>query len=616
MKKHFLLFLFLFVSTCSFTQVKINTVEPPHWWAGMNNPELQLLIHGENLADYSLEIANSEIKIKNVHKAESANYLFVDLNIPSSVNAGTFQINFHKGKRKIHTIDYELKERRKGSAERNGATPADVIYLITPDRFVNGDPSNDEVAGMKEGLARNEDFGRHGGDIQGIIDYLPYVKKTGFTSIWLNPVLENDMPQWSYHGYATTDYYKVDPRFGTNEKYIELGRKANEMGIGMIMDIIVNHCGSEHYWLKDPPFSDWINYQDQEDYTFSNHRKFTLVDPYASEIDRKEMVEGWFVEAMPDLNQRNPFMSTYLIQNSIWWIENTHITGIRQDTYSYPFKEFMTDWTCAIKDEYPNFYLVGEEWVDNPALISYWQEGKNNLDGNNSCLPGLMDFPLCFALHNAMQKEESWSDGLVKLYESIAQDYLYPDPSQLVIFPDNHDMSRIYTQVGDDYEKYKMAISYILTMRGIPQLYYGTEIIMSNTGDDSHGNIRSDFPGGWPGEEVSIPNKLGLKQGQKDALNFCEELLNWRKEAEVIHSGKLTHFAPSNNMYVYFRHNNSDTVMVILNKNKEKSTLKIDRFAELLKKKTTGKDVSTGEIFNLDSDLELNPMQAYIIEIN
>jgi len=615
MKKHVLLISFLLFATVSFTQVKINKVEPPYWWVGMNSTDLQLLIHGDNISEYNLEIKNSQVKIKKVHQAESANYLFVDLTIPASVLAGKFQIDFKKGQRTVYTIDYVLKERRKGSADRLGATPADVIYLITPDRFVNGDPSNDEVAGMKEGLSRDEDFGRHGGDIQGIIDYLPYIKQTGFTSIWLNPVLENDMPEWSYHGYATTDYYNVDKRFGSNEEYINLGKIAYEMGVGMIMDIIVNHCGLEHYWLTDPPFSDWVNYQGQEENTFTNHRKYTVVDPYASNIDRKEMTEGWFVGAMPDLNQRNPFMSTYLIQNSIWWIEATHITGIRQDTYSYPFKEFMTDWTCAIKNEYPNFYIVGEEWVDSPALISYWQEGKNNADGNNSCLPGLMDFPLCFALHNAMQKDESWSDGLVKLYESIAQDYSYPDPSQLVIFPDNHDMSRIYTQVGDDFAKYKMAISYILTMRGIPQLYYGTEIVMSNTGDDSHGNIRSDFPGGWPNEEVNIPNKVGLSDEQTKALNFCENLLNWRKQKDVIHNGKLTHFAPYKNMYVYFRHTETESVMIILNKNKEKASLEIERYAEMLDGRSMGKDINTGKVFKLNTNLELDPMQAYIIEL-
>ena len=615
MKKIIVLIICLQFTLLSFTQVQINKVEPPYWWVGMNNPELQLLIHGENIGKLNAQINNSQVMVKKLHKAESDNYLFVDLMIPSSCRSGKINIDLFDGDSKLHTIEYELKERRSDSANRKGATAADVIYLITPDRFVNGNPENDEIAGMKEGLQRDKEYGRHGGDIQGIVDYLPYLKNTGFTSIWLNPVLENDMSSWSYHGYATTDYYTVDKRFGSNDEYIQLSKTAHEMGIGMIMDIIVNHCGSEHFWLSDPPFNDWVNYQGIEKKTYTNHRKFTVLDPYAAAIDRTVMTEGWFVETMPDLNQRNEFMSNYLIQNSIWWIETTYISGIRQDTYSYPFKEFMTDWTCAIKDEYPDFYIVGEEWVDNPALISYWQEGKNNADGNNSCLPGLMDFPLCFALHNAMQNDESWSDGFVKMYETLAQDFLYPDPSQLVVFPDNHDMSRIFTQVGEDYNKYKMALSFILTTRGIPQLYYGTEILMSNPGTDSHGIIRSDFPGGWPNEEINVPTKEGLNKEQAEALAFCENLLNWRKQKSVIHSGELTHFAPQDNMYVYFRHNKSESVMVILNKNEETTTFDKLRYAEMLDGKAIGKDILTGTLFKLDTEIKLAPMTSYIVEL-
>lgn len=614
MKHIFSIFLFLSISSYSFTQVKINKVEPPYWWTGMNNTELQLLIHGNDIGDLQLDIKDSAVSIKKVHKAESENYLFVDLSIPSTTIAAIVKIDCSRDGNVVHTIEYEIKKRKEGSASRKGATSADAIYLITPDRFVNGDPDNDQVAGMKEGLGRDLEYGRHGGDIQGISDYLEYIKKTGFTSIWLNPVLENDMTQWSYHGYATTDYYQVDRRLGTNQEYIDMCSKAKSMDVGVIMDIIVNHCGSEHYWMTDPPFSDWFNYQDKE-YTGTNHRKFSLMDPYASDIDREVMTSGWFVETMPDLNQRNKFMSTYLIQNSIWWIETTDITGIRQDTYSYPFKEFMTDWTCAISNEYPDFYIVGEEWVDSPALISYWQKGKNNQDGNNSCLPGLMDFPLCFALHNSMQKEESWGDGLVKLYETVAQDFHYPNPEQLVIFPDNHDMSRIFTQVGEDYAKYKMALSYILTMRGIPQLYYGTEILMSNTGTESHGIIRSDFPGGWPGESIDIPNKQGLNSSQLEALAFCENLLNWRKQSKVIHDGQLTHFAPQDDMYVYFRHNETQSVMVIMNKNKEERILDSKRFDERLGEFSFGKDIITSEVFDLNKPINLKPMTAYIIEL-
>ena len=615
MQKSFLLFIFLCFSLCSFAQAKIDKVEPPFWWTGMQNNTLQLLIHGENIGSLELSCEVSGVKITKVHRPDNKNYLFVDLEIASGATAQIYPIVFKDGRKKVHTINYELKQRASDSANRKGSDGSDAIYLITPDRFANGNPNNDVIAGMKEGHDRSLEYGRHGGDIQGISEHLEYINSVGFTSIWLNPVLENDMNAWSYHGYATTDYYNVDRRFGSNEEYAELGLKGKKLGMGMIMDIIVNHCGSEHYWMEDPPFPDWFNNQGKE-YMGTNHRKFTLLDPYSSKIDREIMTNGWFVETMPDLNQRNPYMSTYLIQNSIWWIEYAHITGIRQDTYSYPFKEFMTDWSCAIRNEYPNFYIVGEEWVENPAIISYWQEGKNNADGNNSCLPGLMDFPLCFALHNALRDEESWGSGLVELYETVAMDFLYPDPSQLVIFPDNHDMSRIYSQLNENDDHYKMALSYIATMRGIPQLYYGTEILMANRGTDSHGIIRSDFPGGWAGDEVSAKDAKGLKENEKEALDFCTKLLNWRKEKQVIHNGDLTHFHPADNMYVYFRHDSNEKVMVIMNKNKENVTLNLDRFQEMLKGISNGQDVISKEQFNMQDEIILKPMRTLILELN
>ena len=614
MKKSILLFIVLCIYSATFAQAKIDKVEPPFWWAGMVNPALQLLIHGDDIGELELKIEGEGITIKEVHRPENKNYLFVDLIIDENAEAKSYAMNFQDGNQTVYTYNYELKRRAPDSAERMGSNGSDAIYLITPDRFANGDPSNDVVEGMKEGHDRTVPFGRHGGDIAGISQHLEYIQSVGFTSIWLNPVLENDMTSWSYHGYATTDYYNVDRRFGSNADYVALGLKGKRMGMGMIMDIIVNHCGSEHYWMADPPFPDWVNNQGKE-YLGTNHRKYTLLDPYTSDIDREVMTNGWFVKTMPDLNQRNPFMSTYLIQNSIWWIEYAHITGIRQDTYSYPFKEFMTDWSCAIRNEYPNFYIVGEEWVENPAIISYWQEGKQNADGNNSCLPGLMDFPLCFALHNGLREEESWGKGLVKLYETVAMDFLYPDPSQLVIFPDNHDMSRIFTQLNEDYDLYKMALSYVATMRGIPQLYYGTEILMSNPGTDSHGIIRSDFPGGWQGDEVSAKNNEGLTDAQQDALAFNTQLLNWRKDKKVIHDGQLTHFAPYNNMYVYFRHNSNEKVMVIMNKNSETATFDTAHYQELLKGISSGQDVITGEVLDFNNKIELKPMTAYILEL-
>lgn len=611
--KSSLIGILVLISSSIFSQ-QIERVEPPFWWVGMNNNILQLMVYGENISTLQPKIKYKGVMIGKIHKTDNPNYLFLDVIITHNAIAGEIDIEFKKGRKAIITHKYELKERLPGSADRKGNDPSDVVYLITPDRFANGDVSNDEIEGLREGLARSVEYGRHGGDIKGISNHLEYINDVGFTAIWLNPVLINDQEEWSYHGYATTDYYQVDPRFGTNEDYAELALKAKEMGMGMIMDIIVNHCGSFHWWMEDPPFEDWINNQDKP-YLGTNHRKETLLDPYASKDDRRIMTEGWFVEAMPDLNQRNKFMSTYLIQNSIWWIEFAHLTGIRQDTYSYPFREFMADWTCGIKNEYPNFYIVGEEWIDDPSVIAYWQEGKQNKDGSLSCLPGLMDFPLCFAIHKGFTEEESWDKGLIRLYQSLSRDFHYADPSQLIVFPDNHDMKRIFVEMGEDMDRYKMALSFLMTTRGIPQLYYGTEIVMNQGANGSHGLIRSDFPGGWEGDSVSIKEGKGLSAQQGEALAFCTKLLNWRKNKEVIHNGKLTHFIPQNGIYVYFRYNDTDKVMVIVNKNEKEVTLDLNRFAEQAGKYMSGKDVISEEMISLGETVSLQPMRTYILEL-
>lgn len=618
MIRRFVPFLCFFL--CTVLQMyaqKIELVEPPFWWTNMQNERLQLMIYGEDLRDYHVNIDYDFIKVREVHNADSKNYLFIDLEINIETYPGIYSLKLTRENSPDLEIKYELKERKFNSAYREGYSTKDVMYLITPDRFANGDPSNDRIKGMKEGYDRTGDFGRHGGDIKGISDHLDYIKAMGFTCIWLNPVLENDQYKGSYHGYATTDYYKVDPRFGSNTSYVELSHKASEMGICMIMDIIVNHCGSEHWWMQDLPFNDWINFQ-EEGFIQSNHRKTTLVDPHASKIDRDMMVKGWFVETMPDLNQKNPFMSIYLIQNTIWWIEYADLAGVRQDTYSYPFRDFMKDWTCAIMNEYPNFNIVGEEYVDEPNLVSYWQKGKVNKDGYSSCLPGLMDFPLCFSIHRGLVEKEgmSFQTGLARIYERLAMDYLYPDPDNLVIFPDNHDMSRIYTQLGEDDDLYKMAIAFYLTMRGIPQIYYGTEIKMSNPGTDSHGVIRSDFPGGWAGDKINAFTGNGLDSKQKDAQEFCRNLLQWRKTNTCVQKGKLMHYAPVDGVYTYFRYTDTACVMVVLNKNEKVYTLDPGRFTERLEGYSSARDVITNIHFDLNIPLNLAPRTVYVLELN
>jgi glycosidase len=617
MKNFFITLIILFLTHLSSwaQSVDIQHVEPPFWWVDMTNENLQIMIHGDDIASHRPKIVSDKVIHKSTHFGDCDDYIFLDLEVEKGAEAGVFNIDFFQNEEKQFSLDYELKARVNNARNIKGFDQSDVMYLITPDRFANGDPENDEIEGMMEGLKRDAEYGRHGGDIQGITDRLEYIDEMGFTAIWLNPLLENDQHEWSYHGYATTDYYRVDSRFGTNEDYLELCQKAREKGIGVIMDIIVNHCGSHHWWMKDPPFSDWINRQDLP-YQETNHRKNTLLDPHVSKADRDRMVKGWFVPAMPDLNQRNPFMSTYLIQNSIWWIEYLGLAGIRQDTYSYPFREFMTDWTCAIMDEYPDFNIVGEEWTDNQNIIAYWQRDKVNHDGYTSCLPSQMDFPLTSSLHRAMNEDEGWGSGLMRLYDALSNDFIYAHAEDLVVFPDNHDMSRIFTQVNENIDLFNNSIAFILTTRGTPQLYYGTEILMSNKGTDSHGIIRSDFPGGWAGDNSDAISGKNISSEAIAAQGYIKKLLNWRKSQEVIHYGKLLHFVPDQGAYVYFRYDDTKKVMVILNKNKEDSMLDLSRFREILKSGEKGHEVISETQVVLNESLALKAMTPMIIELD
>ncbi len=581
-------FYIMILTLISHTAVsQLERVEPPNWWIGFQDHTLQLLVKEDGISAYTPEIDYTGVSITQVHKANSPNYLFIDLLIGSAAEAGTFEITFSaKGKKKLsHT--YELKNRNRPSEEFTGFDSSDVIYLITPDRFANGDPSNDVVKGLKEEkIDRKDDYARHGGDIQGIVKHLDYIDKMGFTAIWSCPLLTNDMPRTSYHGYAITDLYQVDPRFGNLDDYLELSKKAAERGMKLIMDQVANHCGSEHWWMKDLPFSDWVNYQKPfkkgEQTTYSNHRRTSNQDIYASEIDRKEMADGWFTDSMPDLNQRNPFMAKYLIQNSIWWVETAELGGIRQDTYPYPDKHFMSDWAGAIMREYPNFSIVGEEWSYNPLLVGYWQRGAQNKDGYESNLRSSMDFPMQRQIVQAMIEEESWDKGLVKLYEGLANDFHYPSPSDLLIFPDNHDMDRIHTQTGEDIVLTQMALACVLTLPRIPQIYYGTEILMQNSAKPGdHGLIRTDFPGGWEGDSTDAFSGQGLRDDQREMQEFSRALLQFRKSSKAIHSGKTTHFAPNEGIYVLFRSINEETVALIINKNQEPVSLNLQRFEEM-----------------------------------
>lgn len=607
--KNISILLLLILGSSLYAQ-KIDRIEPPFWYVGMNNNQLELLIYGKDISQFIVSIDNKNIQILDIKKTENRNYLFLNLDLSKALS-GKFNINFSKkGKRIDFSVPYELKERNKDSKLKEGFSSSDVIYLITPDRFANGDVANDLVKTMNEKTVdRKNDYGRHGGDIKGITNHLDYLDEMGFTAIWPTPVLTNDMKQASYHGYAMTDFYQVDPRFGTMKDYVDLAQQAKNRGIKLIMDQVANHIGLEHWWMKDLPAKDWVNYQDEflkNNMVTTNHRRTTNQDAYASVKDRDLMSEGWFVSTMPDLNQRNPLLATYLIQNSIWWIETLDLGGIRQDTYPYPTKQFMSDWAGAIMKEYPNFSIVGEEWSTNPLLVGYWQQGAKNKDGYESNLTSTMDFPMQKAIVDALNEKESWDNGFVKMYEGLANDFSYANPNNIMLFPDNHDMDRIFTQLKENVVNTKMALGYMLALPRIPQLYYGTEILMQNTAKPGdHGLIRTDFPGGWKDDKVNAFTGEGLTSDQAEMQSFLKKVLNYRKNSEAIHSGKTIHFAPENGVYTLFRIKNDEIVTVILNKNDKPISLDLNRFEEVGLTGKSVKNIITDEALMFENNLEI-----------
>ena len=612
---------FHFTSTFGLTQSPVDRVDPPHWWVGMPVDTLQIMVHGLGIGELQPVIDYPGVELIRVpRRGVSENYQFLYLHVAQEAPAGTLLIEWldalDGNKKQFGSTSFELKQREKqASSNAQGYSQADAICLITPDRFANGDPSNDEVAGMLEGVDRSNDHGRHGGDLAGIESHLGYLDSMGFTAVWLNPVLENNQPQWSYHGYATTDYYRVDPRFGTNAEYKALAQAARERGMKLIMDMTMNHCGSEHPWMRDLPTSDWIN--NSAEFTPTTHRRTTLRDPYASQSDVKGFSDGWFVKEMPDLNQRQPLLADYLIQNSIWWIELLGLGGIRMDTYPYSDLAFMARWSCEVMAAYPNFNMCGEEWSLSPSTLAYWQAGSKNTDGYESCLPGLLDFPLHHAFIQCMNEQEAWHSNWVRLYEMLGNDYLYPRPEDHVIFPDNHDMSRIHTQLGDDIKKSRIALYFFATMRGTPQFYYGTEILMTNTGDDSHGNIRSDFPGGWHGDEMNGFSGQALSEASRAFQNEMRQLLRWRKTASAVHNGRLMHFVPEAGTYVYFRFDESQTVMVVLNQSDDSEALDLARFDEVLNGRRSLRNALNGEVVHEGKgDFSVPAGSALVLEVD
>jgi len=575
----------------------------------MHNSELQLLVYGKNISQSEVAIHSETIKLKKVHHVENKNYLFLDIEIAENTQPGNFEIIFSKNETDL-TFQYELKQKTE---QKRGFSSADFIYLIMPDRFSNGNPKNDSPEKISEKADRNNPDGRHGGDIQGIINHLDYIQQLGITALWLNPTVENNNPNYSYHGYAITDFYKTDPRSGNDSEYKKLSDELHKKNMKLIMDMIFNHCSINHWWMNDIPMNDWTNTNSE---FRSNFRGSTVPDIHASNDDIKRMTEGWFDKHMPDLNQNNPFLAEYLIQNSIWWIEFAGLDGIRMDTYPYPFKEFMTKWTERVHKEYPDITLLGETWLQKPAFTAYFSE-NNSISGNyNSGLNSVTDFPLYYATRDAFNQQDGWSEGLASIYYILAQDFLYGNPYNNLIFLDNHDLDRYYTSVGKDIKKMKMGLAVLLTMRGIPMLYYGTELLTEGEEHKGHGYIRTDFPGGWKEDKINAFNEEERTFEQNDSYNYIKTIATWRKTSKPVTEGKFMHFVPENNVYVYFRYTNNEAVMFILNNHpSEKRLINTNRFSEILNNYSTGINILTKEITDIKKSIEIQSKSAIILEL-
>nr|WP_257008555.1 glycoside hydrolase family 13 protein [Flavobacterium agri] len=592
---------------------QLQKTEPPFWYSNMKNPELQVMFYGKDISKYTVSVSDN-VPITGVTKTENPNYLFVTIdtkNIPATQLTFTFS---EKSKTKF-THKYELKQRRKDSALRQGFDSSDLVYLIMPDRFANGNPSNDNTSNTKEKSDRNNDHGRHGGDIDGIIDNLDYLKSLGATAVWSTPLCEDNDARGSYHGYAQSDVYKIDARYGTNDDYLKLSSELHKRDMKLILDYVTNHWGAEHWMIKDLPTYDWVH--QFPGYAQSNYRMTTQFDPNKSEIDKKYCVDGWFVKSMPDLNQANPLVLKYLTQNAIWWIEYADLDGFRVDTYSYCDKEGISKWTKAITDEYPHFNIVGEVWMHDQAQMAYWQKDSKigAIQNYNSYLPSVMDFTLHDAFGNVFNENEpNWDRGIIKVYENFTNDFLYPNINSILVFAENHDTQR-FNQIYKNLDSYKMAMTLIATVRGIPQIYYGSEIGMQGDKGKGDGDIRRDFPGGWNSDPHNAFTSSGRNETEKAYFDFSSKLFNWRKSKSVIHNGKTLQFLPENNVYVYFRYNEKESVMVVINNSDKAQTFKTARFAEGLKDFTTGTDVVSGKSVDLEQDVTIEPKSAYILEL-
>ncbi|NOU16494.1 MAG: glycoside hydrolase family 13 protein [Bacteroidales bacterium] len=614
MKKVLFTLTFLLAKTIVFTQT-IERIEPNSWWVGMKYNTITLLVYGNKISDLQPAISYPNVQLIKTDTVENKNYLFITLKINASAIPGIAKITFNKKGKVLITKDFQILQREKNSEKRESYTQKDAIYLIVPDRFANGDKTNDNVPSLLENSSDRKGEGkRHGGDIQGIINNLGYIQSLGLTQIWCTPLIENNEPEYSYHGYAATDFYKIDPRFGTNELFRQLVQEAKKKGIGLIWDVVLNHCGTEYYFIKDLPSKNWVNFPDK--YRRSNFLKTTLTDTYATEIDKKEYTDGWFDSCMADLNQRNPFLAKFLIQNTIWWIEYAGLSGLREDTYSYADKDFLSQWAKTILEEYPKFNIVGEEMTRIVSQVAYWQKGKQNFDGYTSYLPTLMDFLLNDNVVSSLTRSNDWFSAWRDIYQCVAQDYQFPNPENQLIFPDNHDLDRFYTRLNKKFDHWKLGIAIYMTMRGIPQFCYGTEVLMTNDKLGNDGLRRGDFYGGWDGDTKNAITGIGLTEEEKCAKEYFSKLLSWRKTNSAITNGKFIHYAPQqNDVYVYFRYNDKQKVMIILNKNSENVTLDIKRYSQMISSKFKAKEIICDKEFIVEDSLIIPSKTAMILEI-
>ncbi|MBR6182479.1 MAG: glycoside hydrolase family 13 protein [Prevotella sp.] len=608
--------------------IKVTRIDPTDWYVGMKNPQLQLMVYGQGIREAMVTTDYPGVTIDSIVKLDSPNYLLVYLNLKGA-QPGQMTLKFAIGKQKTE-VKYTLRQREKAGSQRVGFSNADVLYMLMPDRFASGSSTNDQIKGFNTYVNdRSQPSLRHGGDLEGIRQHLDYFNQLGVTALWFTPVLENNSPDnngfSTYHGYATTDYYKVDPRFGTNDEYKRLIDEAHQHGLKVVMDMIFNHCGFEHPWVADMPAADWFNLpgwlkesQGKSDprgtsFLQTSYKLTPVVDPYASKVDLKETVEGWFVPTMPDLNQKNPHVMNYLIQNSIWWIETVGIDGIRMDTYPYADAEGMAKWMKILDEEYPNFNTVGETWVTEPAYTATWQK-ESKLAKANSYLKTVMDFSFYDKINIAKNEEtDPWWNGLNRIYNSLVYDYLYPNPSSVMAFIENHDTDRFLGN-GSDTLALKQALALLLTINRTPQLYYGTEVLMNGTKEVTDGNVRKDFPGGFPGDKKNCFTKEGRTNAENAMFDWCSRILHWRQGNEVVTKGKQTQFIPYNGIYVIARQYHGRTVMTILNGTRQAVEMDVKRYAEIIGSATTAKDITNNRNVRLDKNISLRPRQTMILD--